>query len=41
LMAKRDSIEKHASERKVSNGKWFMHPKCGHAKMKLLMLNYR
>ncbi len=32
LVAKWDSIEKHASKRKVSNGKWFMDPNCGHAK---------
>jgi hypothetical protein len=35
LVAKWDSIEKHASKRKVSNGKWFMDLKCGHAKNEL------
>jgi len=32
LVAKWDSIEKHAGKRKAINGKWFMDPKCGHAK---------
>jgi len=32
LVAKWDSIEKHEGKRKVFNGKWFMDPKCGHAK---------
>jgi hypothetical protein len=32
LVVKWDSIEKHASKREVSNGKWFMDPNCGHAK---------
>jgi hypothetical protein len=32
LVAKWDSIKKHASKRKVSNGKWFMDPNCEHAK---------
>jgi hypothetical protein len=31
-VAKWDSIEKHAGKRKAINGKWFMDPKCGHAK---------
>ncbi len=32
LVAKWDSIEKHVRKRKTPNGKWFMDPKCGHAK---------
>ncbi len=32
LVVKWDSIEKHASKKKAPNGKWFMDPKCGHAK---------
>jgi hypothetical protein len=32
LVAKWNSIEKHAKKRKTPNGKWFMGPKCGHAK---------
>lgn len=32
LVAKWDSIEKHASKRRVSNGEWFVHLKCKHAK---------
>ncbi len=31
-MVKWDSIEKHTIEKKAPNGKWFMDPKCGHAK---------
>jgi hypothetical protein len=26
------AIEKHARKKKVHDGKWFMDPKCGHAK---------
>ncbi len=32
LVAKWDSIEKHVGKRKAYGGKWFMDPKCGHAK---------
>ncbi len=32
LVAKWDSINKHVGKRKAFNGKWFMDPKCGHAK---------
>jgi hypothetical protein len=32
LVVKWDSIEKHARKKKVHDGKWFMDPKCGHAK---------
>jgi hypothetical protein len=32
LVVKWDSIEKHVSKRKALDGKWFMDPKCGHAK---------
>ncbi len=32
LVAKWDSIKKHACKRKALDGKWFMDPKCGHAK---------
>jgi hypothetical protein len=39
LVVKWDSIDKHASKKKTFNGKWSMDPKCGHAKMKLFMLN--
>ncbi len=39
LVVKWDSIEKHACKKKVPNGKWFMDPKCGHAKNELFMLN--
>ncbi len=31
-MFKWDSIEKHAKKRKNLDGKWYMDPKCGHAK---------
>jgi hypothetical protein len=31
-MAKWDYIEKHARKRKRPNGKWYMDPKCEHAK---------
>ncbi len=31
-MSKWDSIEKHVGKRKALDGKWFMDPKCGHAK---------
>jgi hypothetical protein len=41
LVLKWDSIEKHAGKRKVPNGKWFMDPKVGMQKMKLLMLSYQ
>ncbi len=30
--AKWDSIANHAWKRKAHDGKWFMDPKCGHAK---------
>jgi hypothetical protein len=36
LVAKWDSIEKDASRRKVHDGKWFMDPKCGHAKNEIV-----
>ncbi len=39
LVAKWDSIEKHAGKKKALNGKWFMDPKCGHAKNELFMFN--
>ncbi len=32
LVVKWDSIEKHARKKKVHDGKWFLDPKCGHAK---------
>jgi hypothetical protein len=32
LVTKWDSIKKHACKRKALDGKWFMDPKCGHAK---------
>ncbi len=32
LVVKWDSIDKHAGKRKAPYGKWFMDPKCGHAK---------
>jgi hypothetical protein len=32
FVAKWDSIEKHVGKRKAYGGKWFMDPKCGHAK---------
>jgi hypothetical protein len=32
LVVKWDSIDKHANKKKDPNGKWFMDPKCGHAK---------
>jgi hypothetical protein len=32
IMIKWDSIEKHAKKRENLNGKWYMDPKCGHAK---------
>ncbi len=32
LVVKWDSIEKHTSKKKTPYGKWFMDPKCGHAK---------
>jgi hypothetical protein len=32
LMAKWDFINKHVGKRKSSDGKWYMDPKCGHAK---------
>ncbi len=32
LVAKWDSTETHASKKKAHDGKWFMDPKCGHAK---------
>ncbi len=35
-MAKWDSIEKHASKKKAHDGKWFMDPKCGHAKNEIV-----
>jgi hypothetical protein len=31
-MAKWDSIEEHAGKRKRPIGKWYMDPKCEHAK---------
>jgi hypothetical protein len=31
-MFKWGSIEKHAKKRKNLDGKWYMDPKCGHAK---------
>jgi len=35
-VAKWDSIDKHASKRKASNGKWFLDLKCGHAKNEIV-----
>jgi len=35
-VAKWDSIDKHASKRKVPDGKWFLDPKCGHAKNQIV-----
>jgi hypothetical protein len=35
-VAKWDSIEKDASRRKAHDGKWFMDPKCGHAKNEIV-----
>jgi hypothetical protein len=35
-MAKWDSIDKHASKRKALDGKWFLDPKCGHAKNEIV-----
>jgi len=32
VVVKWDSIEKHTIKKKAPNGKWFMDPKCGHAK---------
>jgi hypothetical protein len=32
LVTKWDSIMKHVGKRKALDGKWFMDPKCGHAK---------
>jgi hypothetical protein len=32
LMAKWNSIKKHARKKKNFDGKWYMDPKCGHAK---------
>jgi hypothetical protein len=32
IMFKWDYIEKHANKRKNFDGKWYMDPKCGHAK---------
>jgi hypothetical protein len=31
-----DSIEKHLSKSKVLDDKWFMDPKCGHAKNEIV-----
>ncbi len=36
LVVKWDSIEKHASKKKAHDGKWFMDPKCGHAKNEIV-----
>jgi hypothetical protein len=36
LVVKWDSIEKHISKIKVLDGKWFMDPKCGHAKNEIV-----
>jgi hypothetical protein len=36
LVVKWDSIEKHLSKSKVLDGKWFMNPKCGHAKKEIV-----
>jgi hypothetical protein len=35
-VAKWDSIHKHANKRKALNGKWFLDPKCGHAKNEIV-----
>ncbi len=35
-MAKWDSIDKHASKSKAFDGKWFLDPKCGHAKNEII-----
>jgi hypothetical protein len=32
VVAKWDSIEKHARKKKSFDGKWYMDPKCGHSK---------
>jgi hypothetical protein len=40
IVAKWEFIEKHASKRKGSNGKWIMDPKCMHVKNKIFMLNF-
>jgi len=36
LVVKWDSIEKYLSKSKVFDGKWFMDPKCGHAKNEIV-----
>ncbi len=36
LVAKWNSIDKHASQKKAPNGKWFMDPKCGHLKNEIV-----
>jgi hypothetical protein len=35
LLAKWDSIKKHVGEKKNFDGKWYMDPKCGHAKSEI------
>jgi hypothetical protein len=35
LVVKWDSMEKHASKKKVFNGKWIMDPKCMHIKTEI------
>jgi len=36
LVVKWDSIEKYLNKSKVFDGKWFMDPKCGHAKNEIV-----
>jgi hypothetical protein len=36
LVAKWDSIKRHAIFKKNFNSKWFMDPKCGHAKNEIV-----
>jgi hypothetical protein len=36
LVAKWDSIKKHVGKRKAPDGKWFMDPKCEHAKNEIV-----
>jgi hypothetical protein len=38
LVAKWNSIEKHAGKRKTLDGKWFMDPKCEHAKNEIIYI---
>jgi len=36
LVVKWDSIEKYLNKSKFFDGKWFMDPKCGHAKNEIV-----